>query len=367
MKLIWGALRIFSLAVCVSACATRRPLLPPGEVPQARFVSEADEQYGHEVLSELSTQFQLDRDDVRVMRVRDVVHRLTSAANADKEPWHVYVFSDADFKNAAATRGNYIFVWSGILDDIHDDDELATILAHEIGHVLAGHTQPSPAEETRQMLAGIAGTATGQVVSASGQAGILADLAEMAVKLSMQALIVNPDLQAKELEADQIGLFLMADAGYDPQKAVDFWRRLKDDPDYAGSPLQFLSSHPSTEDRYLLLERLVRQAQDRRYARNSPHRRQDALRSSRSREHSAHSPPTRRVNETWIVVEDSTLVYEEPSTQAKVVTRLRAGARVETKSQREDWLEISSPYQGFVKSLDLSPFMRGNDPAGFAQ
>ncbi|MBX7144604.1 MAG: M48 family metalloprotease [Oligoflexia bacterium] len=364
IRLISTALLFASLV----ACAPQRKLLPPGEIPKPRFVSAADEQYGHEVLSELSQQFELDRDDARVMRVRDVVQRLTSAAKANQDPWHVYVFNDPDFRNAAATRGNYIFVWSAILDDVHDDDELATILAHEIGHVLAGHTEPSPAEETRQMLAGIAGSATGQVIGATGHAGIIADLAEMAVKLSMQALLVNPELQAKELEADQIGLFLMTDAGYDPERAVGFWKRVQDNPNYSGMPLQFLSSHPSSSERYQALEKLMAQAKLRRYSAPSQDKQSHsrAEKVSRLRDDTRQAP-RRVLHETWIVVEDSTTVFDAPDSASKPTTRLGAGTRVEVSSQQGDWLKISSPYQGFVKSVDLSPFMQGRDPAGFAE
>lgn len=270
MPKFWRYIAILAITLLFSSCAPARQILPAGEVPEAQNVSAEDEQYGHQVLSALSENFELSRDDALISRVREIANRLTEAAASNQIPWHIYVFQDDSFKNAAATRGNYVFVWSGMLNTVQDDDELATILAHEISHVLAGHTNRDPAEETRRLMVGVAGNVTGQIVSATGNAGIIANLAESLIKLSLQALIVNPDLQLKEHEADQVGLFLMADAGFDPEKGVNFWERVKADPDFSGFPLQFLSSHPSTEERYAKLRELLPLALERYNNRVNP-------------------------------------------------------------------------------------------------
>ncbi|RIL12389.1 MAG: hypothetical protein DCC75_00590, partial [Proteobacteria bacterium] len=237
------------LLILLCSCAAHRAPVPVGEVPLQHQVSQEDEQYGHEVLNMLTQDFALDRDDRRINRVRDLVDKLTTAANAGGNPWHVYVLVDDDFKNAAATRGNYIFVWTGLLRMVSSDGELATILAHEIGHLLAGHTQPTPQEEVNELLSGIAGSIAGQVVAAQGQHPFVADLAEMLARELLSAIIVNPGSQRNELEADQIGIFLMADAGIDPNNAISFWERARSDPELSGSGLQFLSSHPDSEER----------------------------------------------------------------------------------------------------------------------
>ena len=59
------------------ACGPSRAPVPPGEIPSPTFVSEEDENYGHEVLSELSDKYPLDTNDARINRVRDIVDRLT--------------------------------------------------------------------------------------------------------------------------------------------------------------------------------------------------------------------------------------------------------------------------------------------------
>lgn len=258
-----AAVLLFSLALylCSSTgCAIQRRAIPPGEVPTPISVTSQDEEYGQEVLRQLSEQFPLERRDDVVNRVRDVVDRLTDAAQGNGHPWHVYVFQAEAVKNAGATRGNFIFVWSGILSVVHSDAELATILAHEIGHLLAGHTVRNPAEEANEMISGVAGAIAREALART--LGPVAGLAGAIVQETMSALIVNPESQRKEYEADHIGLFLMAKAGYDPQIAVDFWRRVQDDPNFSGGELpQFLSTHPSSEDRSLKLSELLPEAE----------------------------------------------------------------------------------------------------------
>lgn len=252
------------IASLLTGCGPTRRAVVPGFIPHSSSVLPQDEEYGQQVLSQLTIQFPLDEDDSRINRVRDLVDRLTKAAQADRDPWHVYVLKDSTVKNAAATRGNYVFVWSGLLDFVDDDNELAAVVGHEIGHVLAGHVMPSPAEEAREMISGMAGTVTQEVLSRQGGGiGLAAGIAGMIVSEGMKAFIVNPESQRKELEADHIGLFLMADARYDPRAAVHFWSRVQSLPEFGNSSFSVLSSHPSSEERLAQLKALLPRAEER--------------------------------------------------------------------------------------------------------
>lgn len=359
--------RILAVLACIltlSACGPGRAPVPPGVVPEQSEVSAEDENYGHEVLGELMDKYQLDNDDARINRVRDIASRLTETRNPNGNPWHIYVLKDDAFKNAAATRGNYIFVWTGMLQTVRDDEELATILAHEIGHVLAGHTAPDPTEEVSRMISGVLGNAAGQIVAAQGSVGLLASLADMLIRSGMEALLVNPDLKVKETEADHVGLFLMADAGFDPAKAVEFWKRLKDDPEFSGFPLAFLSSHPSSEDRYLALEKLLPMAAERYQAKlggksfTTTEERENFVVSQRE----VHSR-----KETWVVLEPTTAVLAKPRSDSSKVGSLNVGTKVTVLSHRGPWLQISEPVSGYVRGTDLTPFRPQQDRSDFAR
>ncbi|RMG39457.1 MAG: hypothetical protein D6719_13240 [Candidatus Dadabacteria bacterium] len=355
-------IRIFAplLVLLTSGCASQRVPVPVGTVPRQQQVLAEDEAYGHEVLNKLTERFQLDRDDSRINRVREIVDALTAAAGAQNNPWHVYVLVDDSFANAAATRGNYIFVWTGILKEIRDDGELATVLSHEIAHVLAGHTRPDPAEEVNRMLAGMAGRVAREVLeNQPGSAAAFGALAEVLITQTMAGLIVNPNQRKLELEADRIGLFLMADAGFDPDKAVEFWARVEHNPRFGSSDLQFLSTHPSSKKRLAELRRLLPLARERylaarsgrdfvisrpvrgvkRYIINRPSRNKPVLRSSAN----------------WVVVEPRVTVHTEPRQSAKKIATLYKGQGVQVTGRRGRWLRIVSPVKGYVQGYLLSP------------
>ena len=348
------------LLLLLSACAPMRSSIAPGVIPAQGEVSASDEEYGHEVMAALAQRYPLEKSDEKVNRVREVADKLSEASGSGGNPWHVYVFHDDSVKNAAATKGNYVFVWSGMLEATQNEDELAAVLAHEIGHVLAGHTSPTPAEETRDIISGLAGTAAGSAVSYTPYAGA-ARLVGMLVSESMKALIVNPESQRKELEADQIGLFLLADAGYDPQRAITFWQRAKYDPALSGMPVEFLSSHPSPENRFENLQKLIPEAM---------HRYETALTrvgktASSSDKHPTDAPPTATLREpsrvlpspveTWIVAEDWATVFASPQAQSRAVIDLPKNTEVAVVGQTGGWLRIEKPVRGFVQGRYLAP------------
>lgn len=246
------------LLLCLlSACATQRKPVVAGEIPQQGDLNPQEVQYGSQVFNQLAAQYPIEEDYNLNARVRKIVTRLSNAATGSSygNPWHVYVFKDDNFKNAAATRGNYIFVWTGILNSTNSDHQLATILAHELSHVLANHTTPTAGETANQIIAGSTGQVASSVLAASGQYYGIANIAGQLTSALMQGLIVNPGSQRLESEADTIGLFLMAKAGYNPQAAVDFWNKVREDPSFGGASISFLSTHPTSEARIANLEK----------------------------------------------------------------------------------------------------------------
>jgi predicted Zn-dependent protease len=234
--------------------------VPTGTIPQALYVTAEDEAYGHQVLGELSRTNPLSRDDASIGRVRALVIRLAKAAHADSNPWNVFVLEGDNVVNAAATRGNYVFVWTGMLRAAQSDGELATVIAHELGHVLANHTKPTPQEEANQIMARTTGEIAGQIVASQPGYAPLAQLTGILVTEIIKAIAVNPETQRLETEADQIGFFLMADAGFDPHEALSLWSKMAEESSTMGEPLQFLSSHPASSDRLEALQALLPEA-----------------------------------------------------------------------------------------------------------
>lgn len=341
------------LIIAFSACAAGRTAIRPGQIPQPPELSQSDELYGHQVLQDLLTKYPLDNDDQRINRARSVVDRLTKAIGVDKEPWHVYVLQSPSFKNAAATRGNHLFVWTGLLDEVKNDEELATVLAHELGHLLAGHTTPTQNEALREALSGVARDAAyqsvaiqgGYVAAAAGIAQILADQA-------FRAFLVYPESQRKELEADLIGLNLMAEAGYNPQAALNFWLRIKDSPEFRSGLPSFISSHPTSEKRIESISKNLPMALER-------YRHPGTISQKLVNKESGYGnslPLTTFSNrEYWRVVEQEVFVYQRPDSSTAVINSLSRNETVTVIGREREWLRISSPVEGWVKGVGLSP------------
>lgn len=349
-------LRYVLVLTLLSGCAAQRQPIPAGVVPEQQEVSISEEQYGHQVFSQLSEHYPLDRDDARINRTREIVDRLTSRIKNNNNIWHVYVLVDDNLKNAAATRGNYIFVWTGMLKTARNDAELAAVLAHEIGHVLAGHTRPTPTEEVNDILSQVAKVATRSAVSRSDPYSALAGLAAVVVEQAVKAVIVNPETQRKELEADTIGLFLMADAGYDPAAAFEFWQRLKDDPAFAEMPLEFLSSHPSSVERIENLKENLPAAQ-KRFRKETSEPDLFTIDQDNLAERLQRSTKVTTVSgeEIWEVADDFAPVYSDKDPDSTLLLELPRGYSVAVQEIQQRWIKITDPVHGFSPSFHFSP------------
>lgn len=163
--------------------------------------------------------------------------------------WEFMLINAPKTVNAAAIAGGRIIVYTGILPVARDDAGLATILGHEVAHVLAHHTAERLSQYELVNLAG----------AVAGAAG-LSDLTLAALGLGAEVGILLPFSRSQESEADHIGLLLMAKAGYDPREAVALWRRMEQAGGASARGPEFLSTHPNPGTRIADLEAWLPQA-----------------------------------------------------------------------------------------------------------
>jgi len=248
------ALLAWPAAQFLQGCAT----VPITGRSQLRLISEQEEaQIGVQAFQQLRQQevqkgrLLTEREDPAahawVKRVSDRV--IWASGLGNKYRWQYMIINAPKTVNAAAIAGGRIIVYTGILPVAGSDAGLATIIGHEVGHVMAHHT----AERISQyQLVNIAG-------AVAGAAG-LSDLTMATVGLGVQVGVLLPYSRANEDEADHIGILLMAKAGYDPRESVALWQRMSRTTGEAGRGPEFLSTHPNPEARIADLQGWMPQA-----------------------------------------------------------------------------------------------------------
>ncbi len=180
-------------------------------------------------------------------QVKRISERVIAASGLGKTyQWDYMILNAPDTVNAAAIAGGRIIVYTGILPVARTDAGLATILGHEVGHVMAHHTAERFSQD---QLVNVAGALAG------ASAGNLATLAVLGLG---QVGFLLPYSRAQESEADYIGVLLMAKAGYDPRESVGLWQRMSQGGGSRGP--EYLSTHPNPETRIAQLQQWMPQA-----------------------------------------------------------------------------------------------------------
>jgi predicted Zn-dependent protease len=139
--------------------------------------------------------------------------------------------------------------YTGILPIAANENGIATIMGHEVVHALANHGQQRMSAATVQQSLGMVGSA---IFSEDQQQQ---EYFNLAYGLGSQYLGMLPFSRKHETEADEIGLQIMAIAGYNPEEGAELWKRM--DKASGVKPPEFLSTHPSTENRIENLNKMV--------------------------------------------------------------------------------------------------------------
>jgi metalloendopeptidase OMA1, mitochondrial len=250
-------LSILSLALSFTVLAAGCASAPYTGRRQLLFSSEGSEtQMGYQAFEQIKRQYRVSSDPEVNALVTRVGQRIAAAANRPDYRWEFLVFEGKE-ANAFCLPGGKVGIFTGILKYTQNDAGLAAVVSHEVAHALARHAGE---RQSQSMLAQAGGLGLG---AALGGAGSLAGQAVMqGYGLGTKLGILLPYSRTQEIEADHVGLILMAKAGYDPAQALEFWRRIIATEKGAKMP-QFMSTHPSDAKR--LQELAVFLPEARRY------------------------------------------------------------------------------------------------------
>lgn len=240
MKPLFKMTSCLLLALGLTACATS----PTGRNQLLIFSSTQLDEMGAQAFDGMKSETPVSQKASQNSYVQCVADTLLPfvPAGVYEGDWEVVVFND-DQVNAFALPGGKIGVYTGLLNVAKNQHQLAAVIGHEIGHVIAQHGNERMSQST---LIEMGSQAVNQILAANEVPYNQAIMSGLG--LGLQVGVQLPFSRAHESEADIIGLQLMALAGFDPRQSVELWQNMEA---AAGGdrPAEILSTHPAPQTR----------------------------------------------------------------------------------------------------------------------
>ena len=201
------------------------------------FSPQQDVQVGRENATDIDKKLPLVTDPVVVRYVNNLGRRLATYAPYNNDyPWTFKVINSQDI-NAFALPGGYIYINRGAIEAAEEEAQLAGGIAHEISHVALRHgTNQATKRVGLSILTGILDQGS----------SLTAQLAKAGVGFGVNSLLLK-NSRTDESQADEVGTYIMHEAGYDPHAMAQFFQIIGKK--YPQRTLQFFSDHPNPENR----------------------------------------------------------------------------------------------------------------------
>jgi predicted Zn-dependent protease len=239
-----------SLAACTSS---------PLDRLQVVLYSDADmAERGIRSYREMQAETPATADAKELQYVQCVANYVVAALDSEDQSrfdWEVTVF-DNEQANAFAMPGGKIGVYNGLFSVAVNQHQLAAVMAHEVGHVLASHSNERASQSALRNI----GVTAAQILGASISALEIFDV-------GTHYGIFLPFTRTQEGEADAIGVTLMSEAGFNPEESINLWVNMN--ANGGPRPPELLSTHPSPSSRMAELRRLMPPANALRDSANS--------------------------------------------------------------------------------------------------
>ncbi len=216
----------------------------------SKEVEAASAKQYKEVIGKAQSEGKLNRDAALTARVQKIAKRLEPHTGVFRKdapawPWEVNVIS-SDELNAWCMAGGKIAFYTGLIQKLNlSDDEIAAVMGHEIAHALREHSREKVSRAYMQQMG----------ISVIAQLAGLGETSAKALAMATEVAIGLPNSRTMESESDALGVELSARAGYDPRAAITLWEKMNKAG--GGKPPQFLSTHPSPENRMAKLRELM--------------------------------------------------------------------------------------------------------------
>jgi predicted Zn-dependent protease len=223
-----------TLPLFLAGCAT--VYNPATGAKEYIMISTAQEvSIGNQVAAEVETKYRLSQNTAQIERVNAIGSRIAAVSDRQDLKYYFKVLDNKDV-NALSTPGGYVYVNSGLIEKANDD-ELAAVIGHEVGHIAARHSV--------------------QAMQANMGTSLVASLVFSRVETTEQVrqaaaiglnLIMLGYSREDEFEADKLGVRYTYYAGFDPNGAVTFMEKLLRE-EKGDNSFVYLRSHPLYSDR----------------------------------------------------------------------------------------------------------------------
>lgn len=255
MKPVAPAAALIVVFLACASCAAQKnspdtlPDIKPGQRPSLQSDEAGLWMQMDRVEAGLRTSGQIVADARLNAYVREVVCRLAGPYCADIR---IYIVETPYF-NASMAPNGAMQVWTGLLLRAQNEAQLAYVLGHEIGHFQRRHSL----QIWRDIRSKSDSLVFFRMLTAAARTGFAGDLAQLAALASIYAFSRD-----NEREADDVGLELIAKAGYNPHEAARIWEGLLKEQAASpkGKPSIFFATHPPTEERIATLKTRAQQA-----------------------------------------------------------------------------------------------------------
>lgn len=230
---------IFVAMFVLVACTTS----PTGRSQLNLFSGSALNSMGADAFAQIKDEEKVSTDrelNAYAQCVADAIIEVLPEQYANNN-WEVVVF-ESDTINAFALPGGYIGFYTGMLRVAENEHQLAAVMGHEIGHIMADHS--SERLSTNLLISGVL---IGTDIALSDRSPQQRGMIMAGLGITSQIAVALPYSRIHESEADAIGLELMAKAGFQPQEAPKLWENMA--AESGGSPPELLSTHPSPSSR----------------------------------------------------------------------------------------------------------------------
>ncbi len=209
-------------------------------VPESALVEQSNN-----LFREMRRKTRISRNSEYNARVQRVGRKIADVVKDDmpNTHWEFVVFEDASQVNAFAMPGGKVGIYTGLFSLVEQDADLATVVSHEIAHVVARHGNQ---RVSQQILLAAGGLAIG--LSLDDEDRATRNAVMTAYGMGSTLGVALPYSRSHELEADKLGLIYMARAGYDPRRSLVFWEKMMRR-QRAGLLPEFLSTHPAHQSR----------------------------------------------------------------------------------------------------------------------